>query len=403
MARNYSPTLPIGFAMEGSARPVFWDPHTCVLNNKPPVTIITGQPGTGKTFFGSLLIGQSAMMGKRTVVFDPKGDFLVVKNLQDEGYIENVRFINIANSQPGMLDPFFMSNDPKERTSIVTGFVDTLIGGMNDDQKRVLSVHIRQLVKSPNASLSGLVTSLRGSMSRNVEDKNTARNLGGILYSTKELKYADVCFAPATATNLKPINIDSGCTIITMAGLKLPDANKTIKDFSTEEKLSSAILYILVDFLHRILNSQKSHDENGKIILSTILIDEANIVVSSNAGAQIIEKLGNLGRSKKCSTILMSQNNSHFKRLNINNAVSTRFTFCVEDREDARTIIEGMGLDRDAKESEIRNYVQLVNNLSQGQVLMCDMDKRQGRVKIEVLPYEWFNALERKVEVVKEN
>lgn len=400
--KQYFPTLPIGLAMDSFYKPIFWDPHTSVVNNKKPLTIITGESGSGKTFFGSMIMGHSAMMGKRSIVVDPKGDFLSLLNLQQDGYIDKINVIDITEAKPGVLDPFYMTKNEKEKINIVTGFIDTVSGGLSDEQQRVLNAYIKEVLKSPNPSLSQLVNALRGSNYKNPESRKAAKNLGGTLYSISELQYANVIFGHAIRDESDFIDIGEGLTIITLAGLKLPDSNKVITEYTQEERLSTGVLFLIVDLLHRILNSQKEYDDTNKIILTTIMIDEANIVVSSREGARIIEHLGNMGRSKKVATILMSQNNSHFSRLNIDNAVSSRFTFAIEDEKDARTIVTGMALDKGAKEEEVKSYVDQIAGLQQGEVIMRDIDKRSGKVKIHAIPQSWLEALARPVIFTRE-
>jgi len=63
---------------------VFWDSHTPIINNFPPGALITGAPGSGKTNLGLTLAGINTILGKITVILDPKGDFIGVKGIEDQ-------------------------------------------------------------------------------------------------------------------------------------------------------------------------------------------------------------------------------------------------------------------------------------------------------------------------------
>ena len=65
----------VGETSQGTPQPVFFDAHTQIFNDRPPGCLITGEPGSGKSYLAMILATISAIVGKTTIVLDPKGDF----------------------------------------------------------------------------------------------------------------------------------------------------------------------------------------------------------------------------------------------------------------------------------------------------------------------------------------
>ena len=86
----------IGEQLSGVPYPVFFDSHFPIINNKPPGILVTGSPGSGKTWLLLLLCSHASLMGKTNVIMDPKGDFIALKKLEREGILENVKVWNLA-------------------------------------------------------------------------------------------------------------------------------------------------------------------------------------------------------------------------------------------------------------------------------------------------------------------
>lgn len=364
---RYSSSVYIGETSHGRAMPVFFDPHSPVVNNRPPGCLITGSPGSGKTHLALTLTTISTIMGKTTVVIDPKGDFLPLVQLKKE--IGDFSIWDMSSGGAGLLDPFYMATDASDKLTLTIEVIDLFIGGITKEETTVLSPIVKDVIADVNPSLQKVVDKLRGS------DKETARNLGTQLDLLRQMRFAKLCFSPGNS-NRKPVSIDKGLTVIALKDLELP---KDAKATTRQEKLAAGILFLLTDFLRRVMNA----DESGRP--KTIIIDEAHAVLSSEVGARTIKSLALLGRSKYLALILVTQNNSHLKRLDIENTVSTRFAF-KSSMGESESIIADMNLPGG------EGFEEIILNLENGECLMMDFLKRYSTVRIVAWRTHWTEA-----------
>lgn len=368
MGYKHSTSLFIGETTGGIPLPVFWDSHTPVINNKPPGTLITGAPGSGKTFLALTVTAMSTILGKTTVVLDPKGDFLSLVDLKDQ--IGRFAMLDLTKGKVGLLDPFYMTSDDAEKVNLVIEVIDIFVGGLTGEQLTVLSPIVKDVTAGPNPSLQKVVDELRGST------RPEARDLGTQLDLFRKMKFAKLCFAPGN-TKRQEIEIGTGLTVFALTGLL---ENMTGEDSNTRAaRLASGILFLLTDFLRRLM----MNDESGQP--KTVVIDEAHAVLSTSVGARTIKSMALLGRSKFLSLILITQNNSHLQNLDIENTISTRFAFR-STRDEASKIIEAMDLPTG------EGFEDIILSLETGECLMRDFDGRYASVQISAWKQDWKEA-----------
>lgn len=369
---EYSSSMFIGCTTRGISMPVFFDLHTPIFNDNPPGILITGSPGSGKTFLALTLTTISAISGKTTIVLDPKGDFLSLINLQKE--IGTFNLWNLADPRKkGILDPFYMAEDPGEKLTLAIAVIDLFVGGLNDSQMTALSPIIKDVIESPNPSLTLVMNSLRGSQNRNAQD------LGTKLDIISRMQFARLCFAPSNRAH-KNVEIDQGLTVITLLGMELPtDAESAAKD--NRGRLSSGILFLLTDFIRRVMINDKS--QNPK----TLIIDEAWAILASDAGARTIKQVALLGRSKKLALVLITQTSSHLKSLDIDNTINTRFAF-KSNAKDASNTVSDMGLPLE------EGFEGIITSLTNGECLMQDFLNKYSTVQITNYKSDWNVAFE---------
>lgn len=373
---EYSTSMLTGTTTRGIAMPVFFDLHTPIFNNKPPGIMITGGPGSGKTYLALTLTTISAITGKTTVVLDPKGDFLSLLNLQDQ--IGAFNLWNLADpKRKGILDPFYMAEDPGEKLSLVMTVISLFCGGLDSTQQTVLSPIIKDVIESENPSLTAVMMTLRASR------RQEARDLGTKLDIISRMPFAKLAFAPSNRQN-KNVEIGKGLTVITTLGMELPSKDPTAAQKNGSDhkhNLSSGILFLLTDFIRRVMRNDET--DNPK----SLIIDEAWAVLASPAGAQVVKEVALLGRSKKLALVLVTQSTSHLSELDIGNTITTRFAFQTGSK-DAAAIVKDMNLPVD------EGFEEVLMGLDTGECLMQDWRDRYSTVQISNWRTDWSMAFE---------
>jgi type IV secretory pathway VirB4 component len=381
MAIRYSTSMLIGCTTRGVTVPVFFDLHTPIFNNRPPGIFISGAPGSGKTFLALTLTTISAISGKTTIVLDPKGDFLPLINLEKE--IGKFNLWNLGDSKrKGILDPFYMAEDPGEKLSLAISVIDLFVGGLDSSQLTALSPIVKDVIESHNPSLTQVMNNLRGST------RQEARDLGTKLDLISRMPFAKLCFAPSNRSH-KNVEINKGLTVITLIGMELPaDAESASKD--NKGRLASGILFLLTDFIRRVMRNDES--DNPK----SLIIDEAWAVLASEAGARTIKEVALLGRSKKLALVLISQTAAHLKGLDIENTITTRFAF-KSSTKDAESTVNDMDLPLN------EGFEDVITDLDTGECLMQDWRDRYSTVQISNWKTDWNLAFESNPLVKAEN
>jgi type IV secretory pathway VirB4 component len=369
MSYNFSSSMFIGDTSQGIPQPVFFDPHTQIFNDQPPGCLITGQPGSGKSYLAMTLTAMSAILGKTTIVLDPKGDFISLMNLKQD--IGSFNLWNLSDKRRrGILDPFRMAEDPGEQLDLAITLIEIFTGGLTGDQKTALAPIIKDVIDEPRPSLAKVVQELRGSQ------RSAARDLGTTLDLIMNLPLAGLCFAPSGAT-METVSIDQGLTVVTLVGMDMPKEGG--KD--NKSRLSTGILFLLTDYIRRLMMSDKS--KNPK----TLVIDEAWAILQTPAGAQVIKEVALLGRSKNLAMLLVTQNNSHLKHLDIENTIATRFAFKSAGKE-ANSIVNDMALPSNEK------FEEIIVGLQRGECLMKDWQNRYSTVQISNWRQDWSTAFQ---------
>lgn len=373
MAYDYSSSLLIAETATGIPTPVFWDTHTSIYNAGTPVTVITGSPGSGKTFAGQIITAQSALKGKTTIVIDYKGDMLKVAPLEDELGVP-VTIWNLGDdSQKGVLDPFNLTDDPKIQLSLALDFINIVAGGLTKEENHAIYPILQDVSSTVDPNMVRVITALRSSQNP------IARHIGQDLEAIRGLNYGQLCFFDGRRRKKAPPSVNSnGLTIATLATMRLPESPEEAKDTSWG-RLSSGILYLLMDYIRRALSSQDA------TVPKTLIIDEAWAILSTKAGLEIVKAVALLGRSKNLAMVLITQSPEHLKEANIKNTIATRFSFRTS-KEDAQTLVNETNL------PEGEGFEQMVAELPQHTCLMSDHKGDFGIIKFSAWREDWLKV-----------
>ena len=384
MAKVYSGSLPIGRGADGMSQPVLYDPHYAIRINRPPVTLITGSPGSGKTMAAMLFAAHSALFNKITFVLDPKGDFIALDMLRRQGHLENVHIWQVfddddkVNEQNvGMLDPTCLTNNTSVNASLTLETVNALVKHVSMKQRNALIPIIRDVAESENPSFRSVTMILARSRDPEVATLSHELNLALSMPAGRLLT--------ASSRHTNKLKLDKGLIIASLMGLSLPASSKSEDSYLEKERLSVAIVRLLT---HLVLDIMK---KVPKSVNKTLLIDEAWAVFNNQAGRDLIDEVALLGRSLNMAVILATQSPSHIQgkegESSLDNTISTRFAFRNTSNSDNLMTVDAMGLPKGV------NYEGTFKNFEIGQCLMKDSQDQFSFINI-MLPYGWIDVIE---------
>lgn len=371
----------LGLTTRGSGEVVCFDPLYAPRNNKPPGVAIIGSPGGGKTFTANTITFKTAARGVTTVLIDPKGDAKGLSLLDD--YLGDVRMLELGGNLPGLLDPFGMAKSREEQTLLAIETLKLLVGGeMADVRESVMMASVKAVAADPEPTLRKVLDLLlSGDLERMGLHESpeahygaAANALGHYLDVVSALPLGILCFSPDTTE----VKITRGrLTIITLAGLNLPPTGTEPDRYTYEQRLSLTLMYLVTHFARRALGLHDIHRTDPRMLV----IDEAWMVTQTQQGAQLVEAVARMGRSRNTALALVSQNGKDLLDEAVCNCLSTVFVFRATDPSEIAADLELLGL-ADTESNRAR-VLQLPIGRS-SEALMRDSDGRVGQVRIDL-------------------
>lgn len=352
-----------GFAIgETTSRirtPVHLDLHAAPANNLPSGLAVIGAPGGGKTHSALFLAYQAVMRGAWTVYIDPKADAVSMARLPELG---PTRVLDLAHGQPGMLDPFALADSVTQAKMLAIETIHLLLGArVTEHREDALLAAVDKVASEPQPNLGKIVETLLA------DGDDAARNLGRVLRTISDLPFARLCFAPAHADLTVH---DNRLTVITLLGLNLPAVDTPREDYSYEERLSVALLYLVTRMARRLLlNLDTSHPK-------AIFIDEAWALTATPQGRKLIPEVARMGRSHNTALVLVSQNADDLLEQSVTNCLSGVLAFRSNQADEIESVLKLLGM------PDTSAHARAVRELNNGECLMRDMYGRFGRVQI---------------------
>ena len=353
----------IGETLGRARSVVHFDPLVAAARNRPTAVAITGEPGGGKTTLALLLILQLALRGVTVAVIDPKGDAeSLVSLLQARG--RQARVLPLGSAAPGLLDPFSFGDELAERRTMATETLRLLLPRMSEERESAMIQAVGAVAAGDQPSLGKVVAHLERSADP------ASMNLGAVLRSMSEMRLARLCFAPSGGQG---IDAAGWTTVFTLAGLTLPDVGLRRDDYSYEQRLSVALLYLVSQFARRLLNGM------DRRLPKAIFLDEAWAITSTPQGAKLIPEVSRMGRSRNTALILVSQNAGDLLSEQVTNCISGVFAFRSSERAEVANVMALLGIEpSDEHKAALRG-------LGNGECIFRDLDGRAGRVGIDLI------------------
>ena len=343
-----------------------WSPVTAMMINRAPGTIVCGSPGSGKTFFLLNVCANSLGTGQRVIVIDPKNDFSKLLNINN-----NIEFVDINKIRPGALNPFtFLTNFD---TSTLLTIIEIICGKLDKQDIIDITPIVKDFVtkfKRDNEykDLQDVADYL---FSR---DNQSAQKIGTMLKTYEDNKYGSLLFT--RQTDIRPLRLSkTESLIISLHGMSLPDYTKKVEDYDSNERFTSAIIYIITSKLLEILSTDSK--------VPTILVcDEAHLLFGNKEMSQIIDRFLVLGRSLNVATVLASQGVSHFPN-DIAQYITSKFIFrsSIDESELFLDKFDTSKLDP-AKAIDSSSVISGITDLNTGCCFCIDSSNRNGFIRI---------------------
>lgn len=383
-------SFPIGINVLDEGFPVLFDPHYPIMNNMPPMALITGSPGSGKTFFASWLTVLASISNKVNFVIDPKGDFNNLKKLTAMGLCNNVTIWNLINPvdncvsdrDKGVLDPMTLLSGKNRKNDNVNLTIDMIkmlyTEKISKTQSQMLNAIVRDKANSKKqCSLTYVINAMK--QSQNPEVRSMASNLS----VTLETELGKLLLKPRNAKP-KRFSTTKGTIIVSLLGLKLPAPSAKPETLKGPERLSMAIMYLITSLVSDMMTRLPTE------IYKTLIVDEAWTILSYPEGRNMLNEVGLLGRSKNMATILVTQSPSHLREdvENISDdpsdegslatTISTYFTFRNNSKAENKISVKSMGLPPNEE------WDETILHLGKGQCMMKDCLSNYGIIQISI-------------------
>jgi AAA-like domain len=356
----------IGETLGRARSVVHFDPMLAAARNRPTAVAITGEPGGGKTTLAMLLIYQLALRGATIAVIDPKGDAEpLAEFLSRTG--RRARVLPLGSAAPGLLDPFAFGDDLAEKRTMATETLRLLLPRMSEERESAMIQAVGAVAGGPRPSLGKVVRFLE-------EAEDPAwKNLGAVMRSVSEMRLARLAFAPSGG---QQIDAEGWTTVFTLAGLTLPDATISRDDYSYEQRLSVALLYLVSQFSRRLLNSV------DRTAPKAIFLDEAWAITSTPEGAKLVPEVSRMGRSRNTALVLISQNAGDLLNEQVTNCLSSVFAFRSSERAEVANVLSLLGVESSEEHKAV------LRSLGNGECIFRDLDDRAGRIGVDLVSEE---------------
>ncbi|MBW8481495.1 ATP-binding protein [Actinomadura parmotrematis] len=345
---------------------VHFDPLVAAARNRPTAVAITGEPGGGKTTLALLLIYQMALRGVTIAAIDPKGDAeALVQLLQARG--RKARVLPLGSAAPGLLDPFSFGDDLAAKKTMATETLRLLLPRMSEERESAMIQAVGAVANAAEPSLGKVVDHLEAAADP------ASKNLGAVLRSMSEMRLARLCFDPSGGER-----IDSAgwTTVFTLGGLTLPDVAIGREDYSYEQRLSVALMYLVSQFARRLMHGLDRH------LPKAIFLDEAWAITSTPEGAKLVPEVSRMGRSRNTALILVSQNAGDLLNEQVTNCLSSVFSFRSSERVEVGSVMSLLGVEASDEHKAV------LRNLGNGECIFRDLDGRAGRIGVDLISEE---------------
>ena len=361
---------------------VFWSPITAITSknmssSKSPGAIVVGQPGSGKSFTLINIAANSLEQGCNVFALDAKDDLLVLKRI-----FPDIKTTDVNKISAGALDPFAVFDDVEPQ--VITTVIEIICGKLDSMQKLAITPIISDFITKHKASGIGRRVTFRDFADYLYQNENdSARAIGNQLLLAGDSTYGKLLFAePGTVA--KTFSMSKESRIISILGMNMPLSEAEPKP---DEAINLAIIYIICKMIKDLLTRSKKSKPSlfGKKqevdkTPTVLILDEAHILMKSQAISSVIDELLVLGRSLGIAVVLASQNVTHFPTT-MSQHLSTKICFKMSKSE-AEEFFDMFNNSSSTKSLDVADVIETVTRLNVGYCVMIDSSERCGLVHV---------------------
>ncbi|GIJ02247.1 hypothetical protein Sya03_15990 [Spirilliplanes yamanashiensis] len=380
-------------------RPVFLDLHFPMeVRERSGLGVFVAEPGGGKSTLMGALGYLNARRGVQVTLLDPSGP--LARLCQMPELRPYSRVLNLTGSEQGTLAPYSLiptpvrsefatgpagdrefeiaiSNARAERRMLVQDICSMLVPpqvAREASTATILRHAVRGVPAEETSTLDDVVAFLQG-----LDDEG--KELANLLLDTAEMPLALLFFGRPPAHLL---SADSALTVITMAGLRLPDMKIEREYWSAEEALALPMLHTA----HRL--AVRRCYGGSMTSRKMVGLDEAHFMEGWRSGRSFLVRLARDSRKWNLAALVASQNPRDILGLDVQNLVSTVFVGRIaEDQEIASEALRLLRVPvHDGYEATLASLSQADTSSSSRlgfrEFVMRDVDGRVQKVRVDV-------------------
>ncbi|WP_425556674.1 ATP-binding protein [Dactylosporangium darangshiense] len=390
----------IGRTAGTSRRPVFLDLHFPMeVRERSGLAVFVAEPGGGKSTLMGALGYLATRRGVQVTLLDPSGPLARLCSMPELAPYSRV--LNLTGSEQGTLAPYALiptpqrahyapgppgdrefeiavSNARAERRMLVQDICMMLVPpqvAREASTATMLRHAVRQVPAEESSTLEDVIRALRDT------GDHDAAELGNLLLDTAEMPLAMLFFGSPPSGLLGP---DAALTVITMAGLRLPDLKIEREYWSAEESLALPMLHTA----HRLAVRRCYGGDMSQRKL--VGLDEAHFMEGWRSGRSFLVRLARDSRKWNLAALVASQNPKDILGLDVQNLVSTVFVGRIaEDAEIAAEALRLLRVPTDVGYEQTLAALSQVDTSSSSRLgfrefVMRDVDGRVQKVRVDV-------------------
>jgi hypothetical protein len=342
----------IGETCGTSRRPVMWDPHFATeVRERSGLAVVVAEPGGGKSTLMGGIAYLAARRGISTTLLDPSGPLARLCQIPELAPYSKV--YDLTRGEPGTLAPYSLIPTPKREHFSDDSDHHSAVAAARAERK-ALATDICTMLLPPQVARERSTPILLQRAARAVEPEETATlddllaaledagdegsELAETLADVRDMPLSRLFFGAAPDHDGEN---DAVLSVITMAGLTLPDLTIDREYWQIEERMALPMLHLATAFTTRRAYGL------GMSERKVVGLDETHFLAGWGSGRALFTRLARDSRKWNIAAVAASQNPIDILGLDVQNLVSSVFVGRIaEDPEIAAQALRMLGIER---------------------------------------------------------